>query len=896
MKQKRHSITHRLYVTPSGCKHPYYTANSPAHLISEANMLARVSVYPPLETETIVTSDYVTLHVLIESSSVTDEWEVQLWHNHQDENEWQACDFSRGNSQLARTTSKSCTQSWFVTKLAGRPKGQRTETSFTIRFRSRNSKSWKWVRDIHGFEDGKLIYQADLPEQCRLSDLFSGMSEGLVHKNVPSETPQTIVWSIEASASPAQGNSSGWSNHTLGTPTRLNRWFALVRLWSPWLAPRQGRGPNFAEKDALLYAFQRRDGLHVVVLALSSIDDIVTVLQDDKGKINLFVRNDRKEQGTAKAVVTLSSSFDNALAAAMYHARHTVSQPIQLPEEHKALLREITGNQKSKGVKVNWVENWYDGFTYCTWNGVGQDLTEDKILNALDSLKANNINITNLIIDDNWQSLDNPGKNQFERGWTDFDANQNGFPKGLKSTTTAIREKFPSINHIAVWHALLGYWGGISPTGKLAQKYKTRLVHKRDNVRGGSIHVIDAQDAKRMYNDFYEFLSSAGIDSVKTDVQFMLDEIDDAPARRDLTMTYLDAWNMAQLRHFAGHAISCMSQAPQIIFHSQLPNTTPAIPVRNSDDFFPEVELSHPWHIFCNAHNAVLGKHLNILPDWDMFQTDHPWAGFHAAARCVSGGPIYITDEPGKHDIDLIQQMTARTSNGQTVILRPSVVGRSLEVYVGYEEDRLCLVGAYNGTSNTGSSLMGVFNCRPSAVTEILHLRQYLGTEEGKWLVRSHRTGRLSHAMSLASSEEAVDYITVDGHSWDVLTARPVTKLQTAAGYLLTADFGLVGKMSGAAAIVTSSAEMKLGNVRVQLKTSLKALGTWGVWVKLDSSAKIDPKDMLVFLEGQVVPFHCVGVEENGLLTVDVDRAWKEMGLVAKYNNEVTIEALVKVS
>ncbi len=46
-----------------------------------------------------------------------------------------------------------------------------------------------------------------------------------------------------------------------------------------------------------------------------------------------------------------------------------------------------------------------DGLSYCTWNGLGQNLTEQKLFDALDSLSKNNINISNLIIDDNWQSL-----------------------------------------------------------------------------------------------------------------------------------------------------------------------------------------------------------------------------------------------------------------------------------------------------------------------------------------------------------------------------------------------------------------------------------------------------------------------------------------------------------
>lgn len=171
------------------------------------------------------------------------------------------------------------------------------------------------------------------------------------------------------------------------------------------------------------------------------------------------------------------------------------------------------------------------------------------------------------------------------RGWSDFVANPKGFPEGLDTAVSRIRKQYPDIKHVGVWHALLGYWGGISPTGRLARDYKTREVLKSQHViaKGSNkMLVIDEPDVKRMYNDFYAFLNRSGVDSVKTDAQFMLDEIMNAPARRDLTNTYLNTWIAAQLRHMGGLAISCMSQTPAILFRCQLPNNLPAYPTRNS--------------------------------------------------------------------------------------------------------------------------------------------------------------------------------------------------------------------------------------------------------------------------------------------------------------------------
>lgn len=88
---------------------------------------------------------------------------------------------------------------------------------------------------------------------------------------------------------------------------------------------------------------------------------------------------------------------------------------------------------------------------------------------------------------------------------TDFEANKEGFPNGLKHTALTIRDKHPNIQHIAVWHALLGYWGGISPDGSIAKNYKTREVRKANGgLAGGTMTVVDEEDVSRMYDDFYK--------------------------------------------------------------------------------------------------------------------------------------------------------------------------------------------------------------------------------------------------------------------------------------------------------------------------------------------------------------------------------------------------------
>jgi hypothetical protein len=346
--------------------------------------------------------------------------------------------------------------------------------------------------------------------------------------------------------------------------------------------------------------------------------------------------------------------------------------------------------------------------------------------------------------------------------------------------------------------------------------------------------MVDEEDVGRFYNDFYKFLSSVGVDSVKTDSQFFLDEIKHADDRRHLIQAYQDAWNINQLRYFSAKAISCMSQTPQIIFHSQLPSNKPKTLLRNSDDFFPDVPASHPWHIFCNAHNSIFTQYLNILPDWDMFQTSHDYAAFHAAGRCVSGGPIYITDVPGQHDVNLIGQMTGNTPRGDTVILRPHTVGKSTSAYNSFDDPVLLKVSTYVGMAHSGVSILGVFNCATRPLTELIGLDAFPGAEKGSYIIRSHTGGKATKPTSV-DQVEALIQLELPVRGWEVLSAFPLQSYRLershpAAGpeHIAVTNLGILGKMTGAAAIINSYSYLDMSSGRLKIWTSLKVLGTYG--------------------------------------------------------------------
>ena len=394
------------------------------------------------------------------------------------------------------------------------------------------------------------------------------------------------------------------------------------------------------------------------------------------------------------------------------------------------------------------------------------------------------------------------------------------------------------------------------------------------------ILVADASDIHRLYDDFYHFLRKSGINFVKTDVQHMPSTLTSTPARRALPTAYQSAWTAAHNRHFAAKAISCMSQTPQNLFHSLLQTHTPRILLRNSDDYFPEVPASHAWHIWANAHNSLLTRHLNVLPDWDMFQTLHPFARFHAAARCISGGPVAITDVPGEHDLDLLEEMVALAPDGRSIALRPGVAAAA-NVWTPYTDGGMLKVGT---STLTGTGILGLFNMGEKERPFLLPVNDIPGVRADRVLVHSYRAGILAGPFTREDSPTCASLIhgSLPAFAgWDILTAYSVHKLAPDTSLSV---LGLRGKMTGAAAVTACSVQNRC------VRLSLKAVGVLGIWVS-------HAVEIRVLVQGHDVPDRYVTIFEASSgakrYEIDVLTFWRDEDMFSQGEKVVDVDVHV---
>src|SRR5436190_19232730 len=106
------------------------------------------------------------------------------------------------------------------------------------------------------------------------------------------------------------------------------------------------------------------------------------------------------------------------------------------------------------------------------------------------------------------------------------------------------------------------------------------------------------------------------------------------------------------------------------------------------------------------------------------------------------------------------------------------------------------------GSSVTGTPIIGVFNISTRPLTEIIPLSCFPGVLPSmSYVVRAHSTGRLQPP-GRVSSPQARLAVSLDVRGYDILTAYPLFRFEPdAKGIVLVANLGLLGKMTGAAAI-----------------------------------------------------------------------------------------------
>ena len=260
------------------------------------------------------------------------------------------------------------------------------DVQFTLEVRNSAEGHTTSLKQHTSFKPGRLCFQPQYFSD-ELRDYLNLDTPELDTHFFPSDDSSTKLWSLALEVEAANGKQSGLTNSILGTPWSYSRWFSIGRTLFPWLAPRHGHSPFSSPDNSVLCSFLRLDGSHLVVLAISGTEDVLTELKSDpKGNIVILSVNDREAKGYARVVVAVGKSFESACARVIDHARDVVRGFEDTSRESLIDDKSPTEMEVSSAM-----DDWYDGLTYCTWNGLGQGLSREKILQALEILDDNDI-------------------------------------------------------------------------------------------------------------------------------------------------------------------------------------------------------------------------------------------------------------------------------------------------------------------------------------------------------------------------------------------------------------------------------------------------------------------------------------------------------------------------
>ncbi|KAJ4792602.1 Raffinose synthase family protein [Rhynchospora pubera] len=424
-------------------------------------------------------------------------------------------------------------------------------------------------------------------------------------------------------------------------------------------------------------------------------------------------------------VDTLSASFSHAIfvgTAKKSDPFEAISGAVAAVKSHLKTFR-TRAEKKLPGI--------VDYFGWCTWDAFYFDVTQEGVEAGLRSLSDGGAPPRFVIIDDGWQSTepDQQAESNPIQRLTGIKENNKFQVKGdqqvgIENIVKKAKEKY-GLKYVYVWHAITGYWGGVRPGVVEMESYGSQMQYPKispgiskndtametDMLTLQGLGLVNPKSVYKFYNELHAYLAKSGVDGVKVDVQCVLETLGAGLGGRvQLTRQYHQALDASVAKNFPDNGIiACMSHNTDALYCSKQTAV-----VRASDDFYPRDPVSHTIHIASVAYNSVfLGEFM--LPDWDMFHSLHPAAEYHGSARAISGGPIYVSDAPGKHNFEFLKKIVLPDGS----ILRARLPGRPTKdcLFNDPARDGVSLLKIWNINKYTG--VIGVYNCQGAAWSDV---------------------------------------------------------------------------------------------------------------------------------------------------------------------------------
>lgn len=564
---------------------------------------------------------------------------------------------------------------------------------------------------------------------------------------------------------------------TFGT-LRDCRFLCLFRFKLWWMTQRMGVSGRDVplETQFMLVEVPASDGdgdgddapAYVVMLPLLEGQFRAALQGNDRDELQICIESgDKAVQTDQAAHMVYLHAGDNPF--------DTVTAAVKAVEKH---LQTFHHRDKKK------LPSFLDWFGWCTWDAFYTDVTADGVKHGLQSLSKGGAPPRFLIIDDGWQQIaseNKPDPNVAVQEGAQFASRLTGIKENTKFQTkpdgdgdgeqaagglkrlVAETKDAHGVKQVYVWHAMAGYWGGVTPTaGTAMERYEPALAYPvqspgvtgnqpdivMDSLSVLGLGLVHPRRVRDFYGELHAYLASCGVDGVKVDVQNIIETLGAGHGGRvAITRAYHRALEASVARSFPDNGcISCMCHNSDMLYSARQTAV-----VRASDDFYPRDPASHTVHVASVAYNTVfLGEFMQ--PDWDMFHSLHPAAEYHGAARAIGGCPIYVSDKPGNHNFELLRKLVLPDGS----VLRAQLPGRPTRdcLFSDPARDGESLLKIWN--LNKCGGVVGVFNCQGAGWCRVTKRTR----------VHDASPGTLTGTVR-ADDVDAIARIAGDGGGWD---------------------------------------------------------------------------------------------------------------------------------
>lgn len=346
------------------------------------------------------------------------------------------------------------------------------------------------------------------------------------------------------------------------------------------------------------------------------------------------------KQNVFLTMATYGTATENISAPLLSFARS--DNPYEAAREAWKLAMDTEG---IKG-NIDWRENKvypeaYQYLGWCSWEHYRQNINEEIILNAISEVKSSPIPFRWVLVDDGYL-------HQKQGQLLSFGVDPKKFPNGWAPITSLKDEK---IKWMGIWRNFNGYMGGVSPEHIMPQ-LQEYFRHSENYNKQRYMPKITPEAANAFYHEMTADTKNNGFDMIKVDFQSDNFRYNTGSENAILGVHYNNAALEENCKSKGLQLLNCIAQQNFNVFNHKY-----SALIRGSVDYKITKDRLDVT-LVQNFANAFWLGHTHWL-DQDMFFANfEETARLMAVARAVSGGPVYLSDEPQNIDDTVLKPLT----------------------------------------------------------------------------------------------------------------------------------------------------------------------------------------------------------------------------------------------